>query len=172
MGNVTTSEQNNITSPNGNSLAVFVEGTTGEMKVKDINGNIQPLSDFIILGASSPFEYNANATGIQPILGTNDASGTNATIGGGQSNTASGCYSIIGGGRNNTASGSYSGILSGKSNNTNSCACAMIVGSNITANRICATFVNNLSIVNIPTSSAGLPTGSVWRNGTVLEIIP
>jgi hypothetical protein len=31
MGNVTTSSQNNITSPNGNSLAVFVEGTTGVM---------------------------------------------------------------------------------------------------------------------------------------------
>jgi hypothetical protein len=27
---VTRSQQNNITSPNGNSLAVFVEGTTGE----------------------------------------------------------------------------------------------------------------------------------------------
>ena len=48
----------------------------------------------------------------------------------------------------------------------------MIVGSNITANRNCATFVNNLSIMNIPTSSVGLPSGSVWRNGTTLEIIP
>ena len=46
MGNVTKSQQNNITSPNGNSLAVFVESTTGVMKVKDIMGNIQPLSDF------------------------------------------------------------------------------------------------------------------------------
>jgi hypothetical protein len=26
--------------------------------------------------------------------------------------------------------------------------------------------------MSIPTSSAGLPSGSVWRNGTVLEIIP
>ena len=42
MGNVTRSQQNNITSPNGNSLAVFVEGTTGAMKVKDVMGNIQP----------------------------------------------------------------------------------------------------------------------------------
>jgi hypothetical protein len=47
----------------------------------------------------------------------------------------------------------------------------MIVGSNITANRVCATFVNNLSIMTIPTSSAGLPSGAVWRNGTVLEIV-
>jgi hypothetical protein len=55
MGKVTTSEQNNITSPNGNSLAVFVDGTTGEIKVKDINGNIQPLSDYI----SIPTLYSA-----------------------------------------------------------------------------------------------------------------
>jgi hypothetical protein len=55
MGNVTRSGQNNITSPNGNSLAVFVDGETGIMKVKDINGNIQPLSDYI----SIPTLYSA-----------------------------------------------------------------------------------------------------------------
>ena len=48
----------------------------------------------------------------------------------------------------------------------------MIVGNNITANRVCATFVNNLSIVNIPTASAGLPSGSVWSNVGVLSIVP
>lgn len=47
MGNVTTSGQNNITSPSGNSLAVFVDGVTQEMKVKDVKGNIQPITDFI-----------------------------------------------------------------------------------------------------------------------------
>jgi hypothetical protein len=47
MGNVTSSGQNNITSPNGNSLAVFVDGVTQEMKVKDVMGNIQPITDFI-----------------------------------------------------------------------------------------------------------------------------
>jgi hypothetical protein len=47
----------------------------------------------------------------------------------------------------------------------------MIVGSNITADRACATFVNNLSIKNIPTGCAGLPSGSVWRNGCVLNIV-
>jgi hypothetical protein len=47
MGNVTTSSANNITSPNGNSLALFVDGVTGVVKVKDVMGNIQPLSDYI-----------------------------------------------------------------------------------------------------------------------------
>jgi hypothetical protein len=55
MGNVTKSQQNNITSPNGNSLAIFVDGITGVMKVKDVLGNIQPLSDFI----SIPVLYSA-----------------------------------------------------------------------------------------------------------------
>jgi hypothetical protein len=47
----------------------------------------------------------------------------------------------------------------------------MIVGSNITANRVCSTFVNNLNIMNIPTSSAGLPSKSVWSNAGVLTIV-
>ena len=48
----------------------------------------------------------------------------------------------------------------------------MIVGSNINANRVCTTFVNNLSIMNIPTSSAGLPSKAVWSNLGILTIVP
>jgi hypothetical protein len=69
MGNVTNSQPNNITSPNGNSLAVFVEGVTGIMKVKDVNGNIQPLSDFIISSEQQSFN---------PLF--TDASGTLAGV--------------------------------------------------------------------------------------------
>ena len=47
----------------------------------------------------------------------------------------------------------------------------LVKGSNITTDRACTTFVNNLSIKNIPTSSAGLPSGSVWKNGNVLNIV-
>jgi hypothetical protein len=54
MGNVTLSSQNDISSPNGNSLALFVDGTTGIMQVKDIMGNIQPISDY-----TTPFLYSA-----------------------------------------------------------------------------------------------------------------
>jgi hypothetical protein len=46
-----------------------------------------------------------------------------------------------------------------------------LFGSNLTANRACTTFVNNLSIMAIPTSSAGLPAGAVWSNGGKLEIV-
>jgi hypothetical protein len=48
------------------------------------------------------------------------------------------------------------------------------VGDSITANRVCTTFVNNLSIMTIPTGSAGLPAGAVWRCTTdnTLRIVP
>lgn len=40
------------------------------------------------------------------------------------------------------------------------------------SNRDNATFVNELSIMNIPTSAAGLPSGAVWSNAGVLNIVP
>ena len=47
MGSVTVSEKNNITSPNGNSLAIFVDGVDGKIKIKDVRGNVQMLSDYV-----------------------------------------------------------------------------------------------------------------------------
>jgi hypothetical protein len=47
MGNVTKSSANNIKSPDGNSLAIFVDGDDDVMKVKDVRGNVQDLSDYI-----------------------------------------------------------------------------------------------------------------------------
>ena len=48
----------------------------------------------------------------------------------------------------------------------------MIIGGYITADRVNATFVNNLSIKNIPTASAGLPSGAVWSSAGTLCIVP
>lgn len=75
-----------------------------------------------------------------------------------------GCQSSISCSRN-------SGIW-GSENIISSINCSFIVGSCITANRPCATFVNNLSIMNIPTSSAGLPSGAVWSDSGTLKIVP
>jgi hypothetical protein len=47
----------------------------------------------------------------------------------------------------------------------------MIVGSCITAQMCCALHANTLWLGNVPTSNIGLPSGAVWRNGTVLEIV-
>ena len=119
---VTSSQAQNITSPSGNSLAVFIDGVTGIMMLKDINGRTEPLSNYVCGGGgggTSPFEYNANATGIQPILGSNNASGYFGTIGGGRYNTASFAHSKIGGGILNTASG-YCTTVGGGNSNTSS----------------------------------------------------
>jgi hypothetical protein len=48
----------------------------------------------------------------------------------------------------------------------------MIIGSNLIADRNCTTFVNNLSIKDIPTGGGGLPSGSVYNFGGYLKIIP
>jgi hypothetical protein len=108
MGNLTVSQPTNIRTPDGNSLAVCIDGVTGIMKLKDAVGNVQPLSDFI--GTPSPFEYGTGTEAIQPVLGGNDASGYASTIGGGRCNTASNCFATIGGGRNNNASNCYATI--------------------------------------------------------------
>jgi hypothetical protein len=106
----------------------------------------------------------------------NISSGACSTVGGGYGNISSGQYSFIGGGggydiARNTSSGCHTAILGGRNNSTNNCNCAMIIGSCITAIATCTTHVNCLAIMNIPTSSAGLCPGMVWRNGNVLNIV-
>jgi hypothetical protein len=49
---------------------------------------------------------------------------------------------------------------------------AYVFGDAIVADRVKTMFVNNLSIKTIPISSAGLPSGSVWSNSGVLNIVP
>ena len=72
MGNVTKSGKSNITSPNGNSLAVFVDGSDDKLKLKDVRGNIQDISDYLLINTSALnyglFAQTANST---PITGTN-----------------------------------------------------------------------------------------------------
>ena len=86
------------------------------------------------------------------------------------------CYSIIGTGQYNkiTTNSCYSGILGGKQNCINNFSCTFIVGTCICANRMCTLHVNNLSIMDIPNSSAGLPSKAVWFDSTTctLKMVP
>jgi hypothetical protein len=118
--------------------------------------------------------YNNTASGYNSTISggrTNIASDDRSTVGGGGNNTASAAYSTIGGGGNNSASGDYSSVLGGQNNNTSTFANSHIIGSNITSDRADTTFIENLSIKSIPLSAAGLPSGSVWSNGGVLNIV-
>ena len=118
----------------------------------------------------------------------NISSGLNAVIVGGECNRAIGGFNAVAGGCKNVTSGNFSFIGAGDTNNIGSSlytnilgglcntilsaqAHVNIIGSCITSNRSCATFVNNLSIMNIPTS-APAQSGAVWSNGGVLTIVP
>ena len=80
MGNITKSSQNNIVSPSGNSLAIFVDGVTGIIKIKDVLGNIQNLSDYIgttrvnIIGALPSVNYGlfSQTQDSVPVTGTTE----------------------------------------------------------------------------------------------------
>jgi hypothetical protein len=113
---LTSSQSQNITSPNGNSLAVFIDGVTGIMMLKDINGKTEPLSNYVCStpAGNSPFEYGTGGnSSIKPILGSNVAFGENDTVGGGSFNTANGSESTISGGIYNDANGNGSFIGGG-----------------------------------------------------------
>ena len=104
---------------------------------------------------------------------SNYAMSSFSSIGGGQQNSICGGFansSFIGGGQSNNITSAFAGVLSGVNNRVIHCY-SMVVGTNITTDRICTTFVNNLSIMNIPLSSAGLPAGSVWNDGGTLKIV-
>jgi hypothetical protein len=75
---------------------------------------------------------------------SNCASGIQATIGGGVCNYAGATLATVGGGWYNETSGNCSGILGGE-NNTITHDNSFIIGSNLTSNAACTTFVNNLS---------------------------
>lgn len=103
----------------------------------------------------------------------NCVNGTYSFIGGGCCNCTNQSFTVIGGGLRHCNAGCYSSILGGRCNSV-TCCDSHILGSYITTDLPCTTFVNNLSIKNIPTSSSGLPSGSVWRCTTdgTLRIVP
>jgi hypothetical protein len=164
---------NNSTIGGGRGNCICSQGSViaGGGSYNAINNIISAYSNFSsILGG-----YQNTASAYYSTIGggkTNIASGTLSFIGGGELNTASSGHSTISGGRNNTASGGYSTIVGGRNNNTYGCDDVIIAGTNITANRIATTFVSNLSIMSIPTSSANLPSGAVWSDSGILNIVP
>ena len=67
--------------------------------------------------SSQPYKLVDSTSSIQPIRGSNTASGNYSVVLGGISNNASGCYSNIAGGHCNTASGYDSNVGGGSCNN-------------------------------------------------------
>jgi hypothetical protein len=182
------------------SLAVFVNNQ-GIVMLKDMYNNTQPLADFLnfnevifvieanssikpkngknILDEEKEFsvigggDYNTNRGDYSVIAGgcANTTSAKSSVVSGGHGNIADKDYTFVGGGQNNRANGEHSSVVGGQNNSTKEYTNAHIVGSNIEADRNDTTFVNNLSIKDIPTSSKNLPKGSIWSNKGVLTIV-
>jgi hypothetical protein len=193
-----TKQQQNSVQASGGALALFLD-VDGDLKLKDLRGNIQLLTDFLFYneivldltekksiypkqgkntvdGEFSNIgggDYNVNRGDFSVIGGGNGNSTLKkfSTVGGGSGNSADNEGSFVGGGKNNHAKGDYSSVVGGQENNINDKRNAHIVGSNIEADRDDATFVNNLSIMDCPTSAKGLPKGSIWSNKGVLSIV-
>jgi hypothetical protein len=134
------------------------------------NGNSSSCS--FIGGGSSNYVGFVTGAVFSSIVGGNNniIYQCNSFVGGGQTNQVNAEYGIVVGGLTNRVVASYGGVFGG-ANNCVSNPCSYIIGTAIVSDRNCTTFVNNLSIKSIPTSSAGLPSGSVWRNGNVLNIV-
>jgi hypothetical protein len=182
MGNVIKQNAGQVSS-NGSSLVIYVDVATEEVMLKDVVGNTQPLKDFfkyneiVFLKSEKGSFISANETNkidaeLSAVLSGeyNVVRGDNSVVAGGNANTISRKNSFIGSGRGNDIDSDNSTIVGG-ANNSTKYNNTHLLGSNIEANREDATFVENLSITNIPNSDKGLPKGAVWNNKGVLSIV-
>lgn len=170
-------------SSNGTSLAIYVDVSSSEVMIKDVAGNTQPLRDFLkesevlfIKSEKGSFKNDTDKNIIEGYFSCilsgeyNVLRANHSSILGGNANTIAKDNSTISGGKGNEIQSENSFISNGLGNksfhnNTN------ILGSGIETNREDTTFVENLSIMSVPTSSKGLPKGSVWSNKGVLSIV-
>ncbi len=91
-------------------------------------------------------------------------------IGGGHDNVSFGDYASIGGGSGNTVNNQHGGILGGSGNTVNHDA-SFIVGQGITTCCPNTTYVNCLSIVNLPDETViGLQPGSLYYDSTTCVV--
>jgi hypothetical protein len=142
-------------------------------------------SDFSIIGGGR----NNTTIGCLSFIGSgedNITCGLGSTIGGGACNRTNGFRSIVGGGTLNCSCANYSSILGGRLNTVCSVYSSIlggqcntissgftksnIIGSNITANRTCTTFVNDLSVCSF-TGSSGCNVG-ITTNGLLIPVSP
>jgi len=104
----------------------------------------------------------------------NSASGYfSAVIGGGQ-NQATGVYSLVGNGLTNCATACYASVFGGQSN-VASCVYSGIFGCGITSRMACAFHANRYVATNLPSASAGLPSGALWydpADGNRVKYVP
>jgi hypothetical protein len=203
MGQVITATAGTVqASNNGGGLAIYIDNATNEVMLKDIYGNVEPLSNFIKNNSeineneneSSGFylvsikennildgkesvilsgEFNVNRGEHSVLLGGegNTTANKNTFVGGGKGNTVDADFGLIVGGSGNIVNGKFSSVLAGENNNIQKHKNAHIIGSNITADSDDTTFVEILSIKNMPKSPKGLKVGTLWSDKGLVRIV-
>lgn len=200
MGNLIKATAGSVQAPTNGGLAIYIDNSTGVAMLKDIYGNIESLSNFIknnseenenndsgfylvaisenntLEGKNSVIlsgEYHINRGEFSVINGgeSNTTANKYTVINGGKGNTVDADFGVVGGGNANNVNGTLSSVLGGEHNNIDKHTNSHIIGSNIVADRDDTTFVENLSITKLPTSSKGLPKNSIWNNKGVLSIV-
>lgn len=108
----------NVQAPNGGGLAIYVDGVTNEVMLKDVNGKVEPLANFIKgnLSNENQFYLFEEHNCIRPNNGNNSLIATNSVILSGEFNVNRGNFSIINGGESNTTANDYSIVNGGKGN--------------------------------------------------------
>ena len=129
--------------------------------------------------------YNVVVGGRQNIIGCSSFS----SVTGGCRNIiiSLSTHSSISGGISNTISSSIaSAILGGSANDITSVNCSMafgrsnvvahnfagVIGCGITSVLACALHTNRMVVTNMPTSSAGLPSGTLYSDAGTIKIVP
>ena len=176
-----TKQQQNSVQTSGGALAVFLD-VDGVLKLKDLRGNIQPLTDFL----SQIIYLLEDKNSFRPANGKNVVSGefsailsgnynvnrgSHNSISGGEANTTDKSHSFIGGGKNNEASGDFSSILGGRNNNTMNHENVHLIGSDLIADEDNTTFVNSLRVKDMPKSPNGQKSGKLWNDKGIVKIV-
>ena len=166
---------NNLTGTSGSFIGGGADNRSTSTLTTVVGGEHNRIySDYGTIGGGCQ-NLITSSSNLSTILGgvTNTINALHSFIGGGCCNCINQRCAVIGSGLENCNAGCYSSILGGRCNSV-SCCDSHILGSYITADLPCTTFVINLSIINIPTSPSGLPSGSVWRCTTdgTLRIVP
>ena len=140
----------------------YIQMHLGSLPASDPNNSGGPTGNTSTTAGTGVYKQGDTSFSIIPTNALSCVTSDFSTIGGGQNNKiTSSQYSYIGAGQNNIlASGSnYSSILGG-SNNTSSYENSFIIGSNLTSNKACYTFMNNLDV-------AGVVSGSIFSGSFI-----
>jgi len=164
---------------NNGSLNVIVGGCLNTISINDSLSSpnqMRLVANSVVSGITNCIFHTCFSFGCNSSILTGQTnrlcSTTNASILGGCANTISfSCSNAIVGGAINTISSVNCSMAFGQSNVV-AHNYVGVVGCGITSVIDCALHANRVVVTNMPTSSAGLPSGTLWSDAGTIKIIP